>query len=149
MLIKMREAMRNEKGFTLIELMIVVAIIGILAAIAVPNFINYRNRSRVATVVGTSSSIRGSMAAYAADDANQYYPATSQISNLSTLVNLVNSYGGNLSASPGFSVVSYSVVNNDTTSSFTLVVTVNGVPDGFPGKTITITPNGATKSPAQ
>lgn len=47
-----------QKGFTLIELMIVVAIIGILAAIAIPQYQNYIAKSQVNRVVGELSSIK-------------------------------------------------------------------------------------------
>lgn len=50
--------MNAQKGFTLIELMIVVAIIGILAAIAIPQYQNYIARSQVSRVVAEAGSIK-------------------------------------------------------------------------------------------
>ena len=47
-----------NKGFTLVEIMIVVAIIAILAAIAIPNFIKYRTESQNNACVSTMSAIR-------------------------------------------------------------------------------------------
>ena len=60
----------NEKGFTLIELMIVVAIIGILAAIAIPNFLQYQLKAKTAEVKTNLAAIGTNQEAYRAETDN-------------------------------------------------------------------------------
>ena len=59
--------LKNQKGFTLIELMIVVAIIGILAAIAIPNFMTFRLKAKTSEAKSNLGSIRTCEEAYKAE----------------------------------------------------------------------------------
>jgi prepilin-type N-terminal cleavage/methylation domain-containing protein len=65
---------KNNKGFTLIELMIAVAIIGILVIFAVPNFVYYRNKAIIASAVGSCESLRTAMASYACSSNSNLFP---------------------------------------------------------------------------
>ena len=64
----------NKKGFTLIELMIVVAIIGILAAIAIPKFADLINKSKEGATKGALSSVRSAIQVYYGDNEG-WFPA--------------------------------------------------------------------------
>ena len=61
------QILRNRKGFTLIELMIVVAIIGILAAIAIPNFLRFQAKSKQSEARELLSSLYTAETAYFAE----------------------------------------------------------------------------------
>ena len=68
MLMKMRSKMQNQKGFTLVELMVVVVILGILVAIAVPVYNNVTKNAERSSVMANLRTIDGAIQTYYATD---------------------------------------------------------------------------------
>jgi len=75
---------RVQQGFTLIELMIVVAIIGILAAVAIPAYQDYTIRAKVSEAVGLAAAAKTSVSEYRLSQ--NAYPSTNSEAGMATSI---------------------------------------------------------------
>lgn len=88
-----------QKGFTLIELMIVVAIIGILAAIALPAYQDYTNRAKMVEVLSFAASGKTAVAEYY--QAEGKLPANNQDAGMATAADIKSKYVESVTVADG------------------------------------------------
>ncbi|MEH8217284.1 pilin [Aeromonas veronii] len=116
--------MKKQSGFTLIELMIVVAIVAILAAVALPAYQNYTNRARFSEVITAAGGVKTQMEVCLQTNGNDV-----------TQCDTAGKVGVNLTdAARGDNVDTVDIAAN------TAVITATGAGTGISGATITWTP---------
>ena len=152
MILKIRQRMaRDESGFTLVELLVVMLILGLLAAIAIPAFFNQRNKAKDASAKEAARTAETAMETYATDNGGVYnsQAAAATVASLKNIESTLN--GANLGVS-NLGQKNYTVTVTSTTgNAFSITRNANGTivlsctpanTDGCPAPTATTNPAG-------
>ncbi len=103
--------MKKQQGFTLIELMIVVAIIGILAAIAIPAYSDYTIRAQVSEGLTLAGGAKAAVSEFTMDTGN--FPTGNGTAGVSPATSISGKYTASVTVTTGLITVQYGAAGSD------------------------------------